>query len=280
MQKISTWLWFDTEAEAIANHYTTIFKNGKINDVIYEDPEKTKVLTVAFSLGDEEFGVLNNNNGYAKITPANSLTANCETVDEVNAVWKELTSNDNILVPLDEYPFAKMFGWCIDKYGVSWQVHLGEVPQKISPHLFFTDGNFKRAQEAIDFYVATFKNSKVDLLEKGEAGDVAWSELTLDSFKITMNDLEGERNWNFSDAFSYAINCKDQAEIDDLWDKLVADGGQEMACFWCKDKFGVSWQLIPEDFGEWINGPKGDEVTKAMFKMSKPIIADLLKAME
>lgn len=278
MQKISTWLWFNNEAEKVADYYTKIFKNGKITNVSYVDPEKKRILAVKFTLGEDEFGTLNNNNDYAKMTPANSLTVNCETVEEINDLWEELTYGGNVLTPLDEYSFAELYGWCTDKFGVSWQLFLNEEPQRVIPHLFFTDEKYKNAQKAIDFYLDTFDNANVELIEKGNDNELTWSYLSIDDFLITLDDLPGPHDYEFSDAMSYAIKCEDQEEIDKLWNRLTSNGGSEMPCFWAKDKFGVSWQLIPKDFANWVTGPNGDKVTSAMLKMTKPIIADLLKA--
>ena len=146
---------------------------------------------------------------------------------------------------------------------------------KITPFLWFDS----QAEEAMNLYVSIFKNSKVNNVSHGPDGKV---------FSISFN-LNGQEfmgmnagpHHKFNEAVSFYVDCKDQAEVDEYWNKLIADGGEESQCGWLKDKFGVSWQIIPKQLGELMGDPdpeKAQRTVQAMLKMQKIIVADLQKA--
>jgi len=126
------------------------------------------------------------------------------------------------------------------------------------PCLWF-DG---QARAAADFYCTIFPNSKII----NDSGMVVKFELNGQFFM----GLNGGDNFQFNEAVSFVIPCKDQAEIDHYWYKLIADGGAESQCGWCKDKFGLSWQVVPTALGELMSHPeKGQKVVQAFMKMRK-----------
>ena len=135
------------------------------------------------------------------------------------------------------------------------------------PCLWF-DG---KARAAADFYCTIFPNSKII----NDSGMVVNFELNGEYFM----GLNGGANFTFNEAVSFVIPCKDQAEIDHYWYKLIADGGNEGNCGWCKDKFGLSWQVVPTDLGKLMSHPeKGQRVVQAFMKMKKFDIEMLEKA--
>jgi len=135
------------------------------------------------------------------------------------------------------------------------------------PCLWF-DGN---ARAAADFYCAIFPESKIII----DSGMVVNFELNGQFFM----GLNGGPHFKFNEAVSFVIPCKDQAEIDHYWYKLIADGGQESMCGWCKDKFGLSWQVVPSILGQLMSNPeKGPRVMQAFMKMKKFDIEALLNA--
>lgn len=152
--------------------------------------------------------------------------------------------------------------------------------QKITPFLWFDT----QAEEAAEFYVSLFKNSKI--LGKtyySEAGPrPAGSVLTV-SFQLEGQQyvaLNGGPHFTFSEAISFQVDCLDQAEVDELWDKLT-DGGEESMCGWLKDKFGLSWQITPRGLGEMISSPDGEKAaraTQAMLQMKKIDLAKIQQA--
>jgi predicted 3-demethylubiquinone-9 3-methyltransferase (glyoxalase superfamily) len=157
--------------------------------------------------------------------------------------------------------------------------------QKITPCLWFED----QAEEAANFYVSLFKNSKIgDVTHYDDAaakvsgrpkGSVLTVEFELEGQPFLA--LNGGPEFKFTEAVSFAVDCESQEEVDEFWEKLTADGGQESVCGWLKDKYGLSWQIVPKVLNELLkdkDAQKAERVMKAMLKMKKIVIADLEKA--
>lgn len=147
--------------------------------------------------------------------------------------------------------------------------------KKITPFLWFDT----QAEEAMNFYVSIFKNSKILGVSRGPDGRAFTVSFDLDGQEFM--GLNAGPHHKFNEAISLYVDCKDQGEVDELWNKLIADGGEESMCGWLKDKFGLSWQIIPKQLGEWMGDPdpeKSQRVMQAMLKMQKIIVADLRKA--
>jgi predicted 3-demethylubiquinone-9 3-methyltransferase (glyoxalase superfamily) len=154
--------------------------------------------------------------------------------------------------------------------------------QKITPFLWF-DG---QAEEAANFYVAIFKNSRiVKITRYGDAGPGPAGTAMTVAFQLDGLDfiaLNGGPHFKFSEAISFSVDCKTQQEVDEFWAKL-SEGGQEGQCGWLKDKFGLSWQIIPSALGKLLNDPdpqKSKRVMEAMLRMKKIDIQSLQKAYE
>ena len=155
--------------------------------------------------------------------------------------------------------------------------------QKITPFLWF-DGN---AEEAVNFYTSLFKNSKVvSITRYGDNFPNMKGKVLTAVFEIAGQQfmaIDGGPEFKFTEAISLYVNCEDQAEVDRLWGKLTADGGEESQCGWLKDKYGLSWQIIPTALPELLTDEdpeKAGRVMQAMLKMHKIEIADLKKAYE
>lgn len=152
--------------------------------------------------------------------------------------------------------------------------------QKITPFLWFDD----KAEEAADFYVSIFKNSKIASLARyGEAGPRPKGSVMTVNFQLEGQDfiaLNGGPLYTFSPAISFFVDCKTQQEVDELWEKLTV-GGSEIQCGWLKDKYGVSWQIIPSALMELMQDKdpvKSQRVFKAMLQMTKLDIEGLRRA--
>jgi predicted 3-demethylubiquinone-9 3-methyltransferase (glyoxalase superfamily) len=152
---------------------------------------------------------------------------------------------------------------------------------KITPFLWFDD----QAEEAADFYVSLFPNSRIVHVAgkppsgRGPEGKAQTVVFELDGVRIIA--LNGGPHFSFTEAVSFSIDCKDQAEIDYYWDRLTADGGKPSQCGWLKDRFGFSWQVVPSVLPELLGDPdpeKARRATEAMFKMTKLDIAALRQA--
>ena len=152
--------------------------------------------------------------------------------------------------------------------------------QKIIPFLWFDN----QAEEAMNFYTSIFKNSKVgNITRYGDAGPGPKGSVMTVSFELEGQEftaLNGGPEFKFTEAISFFVNCKSQEEVDELWEKLSA-GGEEGPCGWLKDKFGVSWQIVPTVLIEMLNDPdleKSKRVTEAMLQMKKIDIQSLKQA--
>jgi predicted 3-demethylubiquinone-9 3-methyltransferase (glyoxalase superfamily) len=154
--------------------------------------------------------------------------------------------------------------------------------QKITPFLWF-DGN---AEEAVNFYTSVFKNSKtLGISRYGEGGPGPKGAVMTASFELDGQQfiaLNGGPSFKFTEAVSFFVNCETQQEVDELWEKL-SDGGEKGQCGWLKDKFGISWQIIPSALGKLLadkDPEKAKRVMKAMLQMRKIDIAGLKRASE
>ena len=153
--------------------------------------------------------------------------------------------------------------------------------QKITTYLWFDDD----AEDAMKFYTSLFKNSKILSTSRypegspGKPGTLMTGSFQLDGQEFMA--LNGGPQFPFTEAISLLVNCETQQEVDELWAKLTADGGQESQCGWLKDKFGVSWQIIPKQLGEMIGDKdpvKSKRAVDAMLKMKKIDIKALERA--
>jgi predicted 3-demethylubiquinone-9 3-methyltransferase (glyoxalase superfamily) len=156
-----------------------------------------------------------------------------------------------------------------------------QVP-KITPFLWFND----QAEEAMNFYTAIFKNSKISSVSRyGEGGPGPQGSVMTATFELDGQEfmaLNGGPLFTFTEAISFFVNCESQAEVDELWEKLT-EGGEESQCGWLKDKYGLSWQIVPSVLGELLNDPdaeKAGRVMNAMLQMKKIDIAGLKAAYE
>ena len=141
--------------------------------------------------------------------------------------------------------------------------------QKIAPYLWF-DGNM---EEAVKLYASILPDSKINVINPM----MAQFELC----GVTFMALNGGPQFKFTEAVSLFVKCKDQEEVDRYWDAFIANGGTESQCGWLKDKFGLSWQIIPDALGRYMGDPdreKAYRVMQAMLKMKKIIVADLERA--
>jgi predicted 3-demethylubiquinone-9 3-methyltransferase (glyoxalase superfamily) len=152
--------------------------------------------------------------------------------------------------------------------------------QKITPFLWFND----KAEEAMNFYISIFKNSKVGRISRygeggpGPKGMVMSATFQLEGQKFMA--LNGGPQFPFTEAISLYVDCTTQSEVDELWEKL-SEGGEKGRCGWLKDKFGLSWQIIPSALGEMLGDPdpvKSGKVMKAMLTMKKIDIEALKQA--
>jgi predicted 3-demethylubiquinone-9 3-methyltransferase (glyoxalase superfamily) len=201
-------------------------------------------------------------------------------------VWDKLIEGGKELIPIDTYPWSERYGWLEDKFGFTWQISIADsdgAKLKITPAMLFTGDRFGRAEEAINFYSSVFDNSATELLLHYEENDpnkgkVLYSEFNLNHYSIIAMDGPGVHEYSFNEAVSFTVSCQTQEEIDYYWSRL-SEGGSEGQCGWLKDKFGVSWQIVPAILGTLMNDPsKSELVVNAFMQMKKFDIEKLVNA--
>jgi predicted 3-demethylubiquinone-9 3-methyltransferase (glyoxalase superfamily) len=271
-------LWFYGNAKVAAEFYCSVFVNSKITS--------ENKLVVEFLSSGQKFMCLNGGSEY-KPNPSISFYVICETINEIETTWNKLLVGGNVLMPLDKYDWSEKYGWVQDKFGISWQLTFGklqDVGQKFTPTLMFTNKQAGRSEEAIRFYTSVFDNSSIGGILKYTAGEndvigyVKHAQFKLGQQVFMAMDSSLTHDFNFNEAISLVVECDTQKEIDLYWQKLGMEG-EESQCGWLKDKFGVSWQVVPSILGKLMNDPeKAPRVMKAFMKMKKFEIEKLVNA--
>lgn len=287
-QTIVPHLWYDTEAIEAAAFYVSVFgQNSAIIDVttIHDTPSGSADI-VTFEILGQQFMAISAGPMF-NINPSISFHVRCATAAEVDALYASLAPGGFVMMPLGDYPFSKRYSWVQDKYGVSWQLIQTEanLAQRIMPALMFTRESCGKAEEAIYFYASIFPHASAQVLmryaageEPDQEGTVKYAQFTLDGQEFGAMDSAHMHDFTFNEAVSFIVNCRDQAEIDYFWEKLSAVPEAEQ-CGWVKDRYGVSWQILPENMGELMS-PNLEKTTPVMLAMKKIIIEDLKRAAE
>jgi predicted 3-demethylubiquinone-9 3-methyltransferase (glyoxalase superfamily) len=204
-----------------------------------------------------------------------------------------LSEGGRALMPLDKYDFSERYGWIEDKYGLSWQLILtdpeGDPRPAIIPSLLFTGEKYGSAEEAVQFYLSVFRNSKPGMffhypagMEPEKEGALMYSDFVLEDQWFTAMESAQDHRFNFNEAVSLMVRCETQEDIDYYWNRLSAVPEAEQ-CGWLKDRYGVSWQVAPEDMDRMMREgtpEQVDRVTKAFLPMKKFDLAELRKAYE
>ncbi|MES3031299.1 MAG: VOC family protein [Patescibacteria group bacterium] len=295
-KKITTHLWFDTQAIEAANFYTSLFpysnlpsKIGTISKIT--DTPSGDCDIVSFELAGTPFQAISAG-PYFKFNPSISMMVNFDPSKDADAkknldlVWEKLSEGGKALMPLDKYPFSERYGWIEDKYGLSWQLILtnpsGEERPQIIPALLFANTAYGKAKEATDFYLSVFKDAKEEAqrgtlalypagIDPHTEGTVMFTDYKLAEQWFAAMDGPGSHDFAFNEAVSFIVNCENQEEIDYYWNKLSHVPESEQ-CGWLKDKFGVSWQIVPTMMDEVMasgDQEKIKKLTKAFLQMKK-----------
>lgn len=290
MQKIIPHLWFDKEAIEAVEFYTSIFPGSKvINKTILHDTPSGSTDVLTFELSGMEFQAINGGPLF-KFNPSISFHVKCKTKEEVDAIWDKLSQGGQVLMELGAYPFSERYGWVQDKYGLSWQVIStggAEIKQVMMPAIMFVGNVCGKAEEAVNLWTSVFPGSRFDFAQrygKGEEpnpeGALKYAAYTLFGIEFGAMDSALEHQFNFNEAISFIVRCDTQAEIDAYWHKLTAVPEAEV-CGWLKDKYGLSWQVVPARMGEMLQGDdrdRIDRVTQAFLVMKKLDLAKLEEA--
>ena len=294
MQKITPFLWFNNNAEEAVKFYTSVFNGSSAGSAVRYDEAGSKasgmpkgsVMTASFELAGQKFTALNGGPVF-KFTHALSFFVQCGTENEIDMLWEKLSdSSPKIFWPLKEYPFSKKYGWATDKFGLSWQLNFTNTPQKIAPFLMFDGRQHGKAEEAIRFYTSLFNDSNIESMmrygpeNKECEGLIVHSVFRLSGQEFIAMDSGMPDNIHFNESVSFVVNCESQEEVDHYWNKLSAVPESEQ-CGWLKDKYGVSWQIVPAILPKLLSekdAAKSQRVMQAILKMKKIDINELEKA--
>ena len=290
MQKIVPNLWFNHNAEEAITFYTSVFPEARIvNTMRYptEVPDFQKemagqVLGIEFELCGQPFAAINAGPEFS-FTPATSFfvgfdpSQDPQAREHLDELWASLADGGQVLMPLQAYDFSPHYGWVQDRYGLSWQLMLGDPEgdwrPMIVPCLLFGHTVQNRAGEALEFYASVFPDSRIGLLVHypeatgpAAAGSVMYGDVRLSDTWIAAMDSAVPQEFTFNEAVSFSVACVDQAEIDRYWEQLSHVPEAEQ-CGWCKDQFGVSWQIVPADMGELMARPGAYDHMMVMKKL-------------
>lgn len=281
MKTITPFLWYDDAAEEALSLYASLLENSEVTSVsrmpneMSGEPGKVQIATATLAGRDVQ---AMNAGPHQPFTPSASMFVGCETVEQVDTLFNGLSEGGMALMPLDAYPFSERFGWVQDRYGLSWQISLTGEKQSLTPFLMLTGGNVGKAEEAIGFYTSIFPDSGIDNVAKDEKGHVSMGSFRLMGEPYILNESDFEHGFTFNDAYSFLVLCESQQEVDTLWEKLSAGGGEPVQCGWLKDRYGVSWQVIPERLMTLMGDSdpeKAGRVAQAMLRMVKIDVAGL-----
>lgn len=298
MQRIVPCLWLDDTAGEMVAFYRDIFPDFHVlNTTYYTDSGKEihghsagEVLTVSFDIGGYRLLALNGGPQF-RPNPALSLFYYSDDVAQIDAIWQKLVVDGEVRMDLGKYPFSEHYGWVSDRFGISWQLMLAPTAeaakQRIVPSLLFHGPNAGHAEEAINFYISTFDDAAVGMIssyppgmEPNTPGMLAYGDFTIGGERIAAMDSALEHNFEFNEGVSLVVTVDDQETIDRYWDALSAFPEAE-ACGWLKDKYGVSWQIVPAVLEEMQTSSTPEQMERlmtALMPMKKLDVAALQKA--
>lgn len=283
-------LWFDGTAEDAAKLYTalvpgsgigTVSRYGKAGFEVHGQPEG-RAMNVEMHLGGDPLLMLNAGPMF-RPSPAVSYYLSFEDRAALDRAWAGLGDGGQVRMPLHAYPWSDRYGWLDDRWGVSWQLALGSRAltggQTLTPMLLFTGAVAGRAEAAIAHYTRAFPDSDIEGILRHDgsgadpAGSIMHAQFSLAGQTFMAGDSALSHDFGFTEANSFVVFCDDQAEIDHFWNALSAVPEAER-CGWLKDRFGVSWQIIPRHLPQLLSSPD-PQVMEAFLQMGKIDIAAL-----
>lgn len=272
-------LWFDQNAEEAARFYAETFQ-GSVSG------HGTSVFAEVFG---QKLMLLNGGPHFKK-NASISFMVLCSTAEEVERYWEALSAGGIVLMPLDSYPWSSCYGWVRDRYGVTWQVNLTDrqVSQRLVPTLMFIHQNNGKAREAMAFYTSIFPDSSIgDILLYGQGvggethevpENIQHADFMLNGYLLFCMDNSYDHPFDFNEGISMVVMTDSQEETDRYWDALTS-GGTPGRCGWLKDRYGVSWQVVPRRVAELMNNrTTAPGAVKALMTMQKIVISELERA--
>lgn len=264
-------LWFDNQALEAFEFYCSVFPNSMILE--------HNQTVVKASLSNQCFiGI--NGGPYFLPNPAISFTVICDSREEINALWQKLILGGASIIDLGHYSWNAYYGWVQDQFGYTWQLQLGnggKTQQHILPNLLFCGMHQNQCSQALQYYQKIFPEFQRHQLLRYPSGDLEGkiqnSIFSLNHLKFIAKDSPHKHIFDFNESVSFVIPCKTQQEIDYYWNYFT-EHGSESWCGWCKDVFGISWQVIPNNLAQIL--ATHPQAYSTLTRMKKITIEDLL----
>jgi len=296
-QRIVPCLWLDCQAEEAAEFYARVLPAVRVTAVSRypeapNDPSgrpRGSVLTVEFEAGGQCFTALNGGPAFSA-GPSISFFVHVDAPEEAERLCSALGRGGSPLMPFGAYPWSAGYAWVQDRFGVTWQVIAGRRPAggaDVVPCLMFSGSQRGRAEEAIRAYVRVFPGGRTESLEcyasgEGPAGLLKHGRFTLAGQPFVAMDSHVENAFAFNEGISLQVMCRDQGEVDRYWASL-SEGGEPGRCGWLKDRFGVSWQVVPIAIRSFMASDDAEargRAFEALLEMQKLDVARLQAAFD
>lgn len=297
MTQIIPSIWCDGTADDMAALYVASFPDSRILSTTkypteglpeFQQPFAGKTLTIDLELAGLRVNLLNGGPGFQPNPSISFMVSFQPAVDRearehLDTLWSVLAQGGFVMMPLDEYPHSAHYGWVQDRFGVSWQLMLtardSDPRPLVMPCLMFSDANANLGGPALQTYADLFPESHrattalyPEAMEEAEEGSLMYGDALLSGTWVSAMDAPRPQERTFDAAVSLIATCADQDEIDRYWAVLSQDPESEQ-CGWCKDAFGVSWQVVPENMDELLRHPGAYD---RMMMMGRLVIADLV----
>ena len=286
MQKIKPNLWFDSEADSAVDFYLSVFGGEKLETCYFTEAgfeqhgrPAGSIMTVDFQIRNYRIAALNGGPVF-KLNPSLSFMVNFSEEKEVDETYRQLAEGGLDLMPLDRYDFSKRYAWVQDRFGMTWQLihEAGKQDLRLLPAILFVGSQYGRLREAHQFYTSIFPDSSIGTVfpyGPNKAPDqedaLAYSDFKLAGKTFVAMESAQDHKFQFDEAFSFVVDCKNQQEIDEYWHALSADP-EAGICGWTKDKFGFSWQIVPEGINRFFsmeNKSAAERAMNALLEMKK-----------
>jgi predicted 3-demethylubiquinone-9 3-methyltransferase (glyoxalase superfamily) len=281
MNKIIPHLWFDTQALEAARFYVSLFEDSKIDGTtVIKNTPSGDCDFVNFTLAGHTFSAISAGPNFT-LNPSISITVVFDDPQKLREVYDKLGDGGEELMPLQEYPFCSVYGWIQDRFGLSWQLMLldkGDITHTIIFSFLFSQDHNGLSEEASRYYIETFNEGKINMLEYYKSNEVEahnarvkYLNFELAGQNFLAMDNAFEADFDFNEGFSFMVMCDDQAEVDYYWERLSHIPEAEQ-CGWCKDRFGVSWQIVPSNWEDTLfSGTEQEQarVVEAFLQMKK-----------
>ena len=279
-------LWIDSaRAVEAVDFYVGLFPESQAGRIdVFEnsgsDGEET-IFAGEFSLAGRNMQLIGAH-PHQQPNPSISLKFAASDRTTVERIGRSLLDGGAELMPFGSYPWSDYFGWVVDRYGISWQVLVEpDRPAQLAPALMFVGDQNGRAAEAIELYTSLFPDSGVEVLQRfgdedaDQRGNVFFAKIRLAGRRFDVTDSGVGHAFGFNDMVSLAVLCDGQDEVDRYWNGLLSGGGEPVQCGWLKDRFGVSWQIVPRRLNELLRSSDSSGAAAVMRCMLGQVKIDL-----